>query len=542
MSEIERLRDEIRGHDYLYYVLANPRIGDREYDALLARLREMEEASGEPVSPDSPTQRVGGQPLEGFETVAHAVPMLSVDNTYDADQLRAFGARVAKALGGEEPQYVVDPKVDGVAVSIVYERGVLARAVTRGDGGRGDDVTLNVRTIRSVPLRLAGDGFPDTLEVRGEIVWPTEDFLRHNAAREAAGEPTFANPRNATAGTLKSLDPAKVAARGLAFVAHSLGAGAGGLGETHSGIFHRLAGWGIPVSKYFEVVEGIDGVAGRLDAWDARRREMPYETDGLVVKVDSLAQRAELGETSRHPRWCIAYKFAAEQARSVLTGVDFQVGKLGNITPRANMEPVELAGITVRHATLHNWDQIGHLGVMVGDTVVVEKAGEIIPQVVGVVEELRPEGARPIDPPAECPVCGGEVGREDGEVALRCYGEACPAQLKERLIHFCGRDQMDIEGAGIKLVEALVKNELLTSYADLYRLHQQREKLVELERMGEKSASNLLTSIEASKERPLANVIFALGIPHVGGEYADLLAQHYSSIDELEQATAAGLA
>lgn len=538
MSDIDRLRGEIRRHDYLYYVAARPEISDQRYDELLSRLRALEEASGEPIPPDSPTQRVGGQPLDEFETVAHAVPMLSVDNTYGADELRAFAVRVGKALGDEPWEYVVDPKIDGVAVSLRYENGVLAQALTRGDGKKGDDITLNIRTLRSVPLRLVGAGVPRTLEIRGEVVWPIADFEEYNRRREAERGQGFANPRNAAAGTLKQLDPAKVADRGLIFVAHSLGE-SDGLGETHNEVFTKLAGWGIPVSQYAVTCPDIEAVIASIDEWDDRRRGLPYETDGLVIKVNRLSQRDEIGATSRHPKWCIAYKFAAEQAQSVLVGVDCQVGKLGNITPRANMEPMELAGTTVRHATLHNWNQIDRLGVMIGDTVIVEKAGEIIPQVVGVVMELRPADAKPIERPTACPECGGEVGQDEGEVAIKCVSPMCKAQLKERLINFCGRDQMDIEGAGRKLMERLVDEGFLSDFADLYLLKGKRvasRTLDQLPGLGKRSVEKLLAGIEASKSQPLSRLLPALGIRFVGRTAGRLLAGEFGSMDAIERA------
>jgi DNA ligase (NAD+) len=533
---LERLRDEIRRHDYLYHVAAAPEIGDQEYDRLLSSLRSLEAESGEPPPADSPTQRVGGQPLARFSSAAHAVPMLSVDNTYDADQLRAFGARVRKAVG--ECRYVVDPKVDGVAVSLRYERGILVAALTRGDGRTGDDITQNARTIRSVPLRLVGDA-PDVLEVRGEVVWPMASFLAYNAAREATGEQTFANPRNAAAGTLKQLDPSKVADRGLAFVAHSLGQSSADLGATHWGAFQRLAGWGLPVSPYAALCQDIEEVVSRIAEWDDRRRGLPYETDGLVVKVDQLALRDELGATGKHPRWCIAYKFAAERAQSVLRSVDYQVGKMGTITPRANMDPVELCGTTVAHATLHNFDQIDRLGVMIGDTVVVEKAGEIIPQVVGVVLEMRPADARSITPPTMCPACSGAVERGDG-VAFHCVNPECPAQLKERIIYFCGRDQMDIEGAGRKLVESLVDRGLLCGLVDVFRLGRRRDELAAIPGLGDRSVAKLLDAISKSKGQPLSRLIPSLGMRLVGHHAGKILADRFGTMDEIVRAAGRG--
>ncbi len=531
-TDAKSLRDEIRRHDFLYYVEARPIIGDREYDGLMSRLRAIEDESGD-IPADSPTQRVGGQPLDGFETVAHALPMLSVDNTYGADELRAFDKRVRKALGDQPFEYIVDPKIDGVAVSLRYENGLLVQALTRGDGKKGDDITLNVRTIRSVPLSLVGEGIPSTLEIRGEVVWPTADFTEYNKKREAERGQAFANPRNAAAGTLKQLDPAKVTDRGLIFVAHSLG-DADGLGDTHREVFSKLAGWGIPVSQYAANCADIEEVVSRIDEWDDRRHGLAYETDGLVIKVNSLSQRDEIGTGNRHPKWCIAYKFAAEQAQSVLVSVDYQVGKLGNITPRANMEPMDLAGTTVRHATLHNWDQIERLGVRIGDTVIVEKAGEIIPQVVGVVTELRPDGAQPIERPTACPECGGEVAQNEGEVAIKCISPMCEAQLKERLISFCGRDQMDIEGAGRKLMELLVDKGYLNDLASLYLLKNRINELAAIPGLGSRSVEKLLAGIESSKTQPLSRLLPALGVRFVGRTAGRLLAGEFGNMDAIE--------
>ena len=536
-EELDMLREDIRRHDRLYYVLAKPEITDREYDRLLERLKQIEAEHPDWVTPDSPTQRVGGQPLAGFVHVSHAVPMLSVDNTYDEAQVREFDARVRKGLGDESYDYLVDPKVDGVAVSLLYEDGRLVLAATRGDGVTGDDVTQNLRTVRSVPLLLVGRNWPRRLEVRGEVYWPRADFDEFNKQREEAGESTFANPRNATAGTLKQLDPCKVAERNLQFVAHGFGRIEPLPGDSATELFDRLEVWGVPANPERRLVHDVDGVLALVHEWNDKRHSLPYEMDGLVVKVDSLAQRDAMGSTSRYPRWCIAYKFAAEQAESILTAVDFQVGKLGTITPRAVLEPVQLAGTTVRHATLHNFDQVDRLDVRIGDTVLVEKAGEIIPQVVRVLTEKRPARARRIERPTECPVCGHPVQQDAGGVYLRCLNPGCIAQLKERLVYFCGRDQMDIEGAGEALVEQLVDRGLVKDCADLYDLHARRTELVALERMGEKSADNLLAGIEKSKGRPLSRLLAALNIRHVGGATAELLAEHFGDITRLHGAT-----
>jgi DNA ligase (NAD+) len=529
-KEIARLREALHRHDRLYFVEAAPEISDREYDGLMRQLRELESAHPELVTLDSPTQRVGGLPLEGFAKVTHAVPMLSVDNTYDESQLREFDQRIRKALGDEPFRYVVDPKVDGVAASLRYERGVLTLAATRGDGVTGDDVTANVKTIRAIPLQLAGDDVPELIEIRGEVYWPTDDFTRFNAARQEAGEAVFANPRNATAGTLKQLDPQKIAGRGLRFVAHGFGRMEPVITGAQSELMDRLKSWGVPVSARMRVVDDIDGLLAECHALEGDRHTLAYEIDGLVAKVDAFAQRDRLGATSKYPRWCIAYKFAAEQGESVLRDVEFQVGKLGTITPRAIMDPVQLAGTTVRHASLHNFDQVARLDVRIGDTVIVEKAGEIIPQVVRVVMDRRPGDAVPLEPPTACPVCAHPVVRDEGGVYLRCQNPQCSAQRKERLIYFCGRDQMDIEGAGVALIEQLVDRELIKDCSDLYALEDRRDDLLALERMGEKSVDNLLAGIEASKQKPLSKLLAALNIRHVGGTTAELLAEHFGHL------------
>lgn len=537
---IHELREEIRQHDYSYYVLAEPVISDREYDGLMAKLKELEAESPELVTPDSPTQRVGGEPIDGFEKVQHATSMLSVDNTYSADELRAFDDRVRRGLGSARTgrgalKYVVDSKIDGVAVSLTYKDGVLTKAVTRGDGKTGDDITHNIRMVRSVPLRLIEDEdfpFPDTIEVRGEVVWPTEDFDRFNDKREEAGEQTFANPRNATAGSLKQLDPARLKDRNLVFVAHSFGRIDGSVIGTHFDIMCIFAKWGIPVGRYTIRVPSIEEVIEHLEDFDKRRGDLPYETDGLVVKVDSFEFRDLLGTTSRAPKWCIAYKFAAEQAETVLLGVDYMVGTLGTITPRANLEPVHLGGTTVRHASLHNWDQIERLGVRIGDTVVVEKAGEIIPQIVRIAERA-PDG-QIISRPTECPECGEKTAQEDGEVAIRCVNSSCSAQLKEQLIHFCGRDYMDITGAGRVTIEKLVDREMLTCHPDIYRLHELCDSIWQ---MGQKTVENLLAGIEASKKQPLSRLLAALNIRLVGRSAGRTLAGAFGTMDALTAAS-----
>ncbi len=543
-TRIEKLRNEIREHDYRYYVLAQPVVSDDQYDRLLRQLRELEEQHPELVTPESPTQRVGGQPIEGFQHVRHAVPMRSIDNTYNENELREFDERIRKALGQEKYRYVVDPKIDGVAASLRYEDGTLVRVASRGDGEVGDDITHTARTIRAIPLKLREDDLPKILEVRGEIFWPLKDFRRYNEKLMSEGEPTFANPRNAAAGTLKQLDPQSITDRGLSFIAHGVGEIIGPTFPTQSELFQKFRDWGIPISPFLNVFDDVDAVVRFIHDWDKKRRDLPYLTDGLVIKIDSFAQRERLGATSRYPRWAIAFKYPAEQAETVLKDVTFQVGKLGTITPVAELEPVLLAGTTVKRASLHNFDQVDRLGVRIGDTVVIEKAGEIIPQVVSVVELKRPRNAKPVRRPTRCPDCKGDVQQDENGVYIRCINPSCPAQLVERLRFFCGRNQMDIEAAGSAVVEALTQRALVRSFADLYRLLARREELAGLPvgvnartgspiKLGSKRTEKLLAGIEASKQRPLARVLAALGIRHVGVTTAELLADHFGTIDAL---------
>ncbi|MCB9851695.1 MAG: NAD-dependent DNA ligase LigA [Phycisphaerales bacterium] len=555
--EIETLRREIEEHDSLYYTKAVPRISDQQYDALFQRLKDLEAEHPELITADSPTQRVGERPIEGFEHVEHAVPMLSIDNTYTPDELREFDKRIAKALQDEPYEYIVDPKIDGVSATLRYANGKLALGATRGDGRTGDDITANLRTIRSIPLKLRGSNWPDVLEVRGEAYWPRDAFNRHNEHRIAKGLEPFANPRNATTGTLKSLDTQSIADRGLAFIAHGAGEIVGASFATASEFFDALSDWGIPTTIHQRVCASIDDVIAFVEAWDEKRHALEYETDGLVIKINSIEQRDRLGSTSRYPRWAIAYKYAAEQAETVLIGVDYQVGKLGTITPRAKMKPVQLSGTTVRHASLHNFDQVERLGADHGglhenDVVLVEKAGEIIPQVVRLVSPGAKRG-RKIEPPTRCPVCNGDVEKDEGGVYIRCINPACDAQIKERLKYFCGRDQMDIEGLGDVIVEKLVDQELVESFADLYALKDKREKVeaIEIEqqrksgddvktsivKFGEKRTQKLLEGIERSKGQPLARVLAAMNIRHVGGSSAELIADHFKSMEAIAAAT-----
>ncbi|MBK8916011.1 MAG: NAD-dependent DNA ligase LigA [Phycisphaerales bacterium] len=542
-AQIERLREEIRRHDHLYYVEHAPQISDEHYDRLLRELSDLEAAHPQLITPDSPTQRVSERATAGFAHVTHALPMMSIDNTYSAGEVREFDARVRKALEGAAASYYVDPKVDGVAVSLRFENGRLVQGATRGDGETGDDITRNLRAIRSIPLRLRESGWPAVLEVRGEVYWPRPRFDAFTQAQRERGEEPFKNPRNATAGTLKNLDPRLAAERGLAFVTHGLGQVDPAPPEwrSYSTALESLRRWGLPVSRHGRLCPDVDAVLQFIERWDAERRTLPFDTDGVVIKIDDLEQRSRLGVTSRAPRWCIAFKYAAEQAETRVLGVDFQVGKLGTITPVANLEPVLLAGTTVKRASLHNFDQVRRLDLHVGDRVTVEKAGEIIPQVVAVDAAARPPEAAAVQPPAACPACGGEVAQDEGGVYLRCVNSACPAQFVERLRFFCGRDQMDIEGAGEVLVEQLVRSGLVRHVADLYALRERREELLKLERIGERSADSLLASIDDSRTRPLSRVLAALNIRHVGATTAELLAERFGDAEALAQADESAL-
>jgi DNA ligase (NAD+) len=540
-KQIERLREEIRGHDYLYYVLNQPKISDRQYDKLFAELKKLEEANPQFITGDSPTQRVSERPLEGFVNVRHAVPMLSMDNTYNADELKAFDERVTKQLGSKDYDYVVELKIDGVAISLRYEEGALVTAATRGDGEVGDDVTANVRTIKAVPLTLLGrDTIPAVLEVRGEVYMPTSAFAELNKLRAEAGEPAFANPRNAAAGSLKLLDSRITAARNLSFFAYATGEISEPLAENHYQTLQRFKKLGLPVNPNIQRARDIDEVIDICFSWSEKRLKLGYLIDGMVIKISRFEQREILGATGRAPRWCISYKFAAEQAETIVESIDVQVGKSGILTPVANLRPVQLAGTTVKRASLHNFDELNRLGVRCGDTVVVEKAGEIIPQVIEVKKELRPAGTKPFKIPQKCPNCGSAVAKDEDGVYIRCLNPNCQGQLKERLKYFAGRGQMDIENLGTALIEQLTETGLVKNFADLYKL--QKSELANLERMAEKSAGNVIDAIEASKTRPLWRFIAALGIRHIGGQSAQILAEHFGSLDALMNATQEELA
>jgi len=532
-NRIRELRREIARHDRLYYIDSQPEISDRQYDRLYHELIELERKHPELHDPASPTQRVGGEPIDVFRTAAHEVPMMSIDNTYSPDEVREFEARLHRLLSEDETvAYVVEPKIDGVAISLGYENGRLVRGVTRGDGRRGDDVTHNVRTIRDVPLQLAADTPPEVLLVRGEVYLPKSQFARINQERETEGLPPFANPRNAAAGSLKQLAPRITARRGLRFFAYAVGLVEGAdRPATQWDTLSLLRKLGLPVNPDVALFERLEDVIASFGARQEKRHRLDYDIDGLVIKVNALAQQARLGATSKAPRWCIAYKFAAEQAETRLLEVRHQVGKTGTITPVAVLEPVQLAGTTVSRASLHNFDEVERKDVRAGDVVLIEKAGEIIPQVVEVRKDLRRGRPRKTKPPKTCPECGGAAVRDPEGVYVRCINPACPAQRKERLRYFAARSQMDIEGLGAALVDRLVDKGLVESPVDLYGLSV--DDLAGLERMGDKSSENLVRAIEASKGRSLARVIAALNIRHVGAHVADCLAAEFGGMDAL---------
>lgn len=527
---IDQLRREIERHNRLYYEEAKPEISDLEFDRLLQELIDLETRHPELLTPDSPSQRVGGKPLDGFAQVKHAVPMLSIENTYSEAELREFDARVRKLLGTEKPEYIVEQKIDGVSLSVLYENGMLARAATRGDGAVGDDITANVRRIRDIPLRLAGKP-PKLLEVRGEVYMATSELARLNAIQQQVGGPLFKNPRNAAAGALKLLDPAESGKRRLRFFAHSEGAQEGLHDSDHQQFLEEVRRLGLPPVPHSRPLADIDAVLEHCAQQLEARHELDYETDGMVVKVNAYRQREKLGATSKSPRWVIAYKVELWQAETKLNGISVQVGKTGVLTPVAELEPVEIAGTTVSRASLHNAGEIERKDIRIGDHVIVEKAGKIIPYVVRVELEKRTGAEKTFRFPPKCPSCGGPVEREEGGVFVRCLNPSCPAQLKERLRFYAHRGAMDIEGLGPAIIDQLVDQGLVQGIPDLYSLS--LDQLTALERMGEKSAQNLLDGLEASKGRGLARVLHGLSIRHVGKSTAALLADAFGSADKL---------
>jgi len=532
-NEIETLRKEIDRHTRLYYVEARPEISDREFDKLLARLSDLEQAHPEFDRPDSPTHRVGGEPIDGFVTVEHRTPMLSIDNEYDEDGLREFDKRVRKTLG-EPFEYALEYKIDGVALALIYEEGLLKRAVTRGDGRRGDDVTHNARTIRGLPMGLTGDGdIPGALEVRGEAYITSTDFAQLRAGQQARGEEVYANPRNLAAGSLKMLDPKLVAPRRLRFFAHGLGYAEGLGAASHTEYLELLRRLGIAVTPRVRTAADLDEALVRIEEMAEAMHEFDFEVDGIVLKVNRFDQRDRLGSTSKAPRWLVAYKWEKYEATTTVEDIAVQVGRTGKVTPVAHLAPVQIAGTTVSRASLHNRDEIERLGVLIGDRVVVEKAGKIIPHVLRVEIEARTGDETPFRFPTECPRCETELVREPEEVDFRCPNPNCPARLRESLRFFAGRGAMDIEGLGVKRVEQLLDAGLVAGLADVYRLKGKRDALLELERSGEKSVDKLLAGVEASKARPLWRLLTGLNIRHVGTRNAQVLETEFGTVDAL---------
>jgi DNA ligase (NAD+) len=555
-ERIAELRSEIDAHNYRYYVLDEPSVPDAEYDRLFKELKALETEHPELITPDSPTQRVGGAALAAFGQVRHEVPMLSLGNAFEEQDLIDFDRRAREGLDfpsadllgdGAELEYSCEPKLDGLAVSLLYENGKLVRGATRGDGSTGEDISTNVRTVRNIPLKLHGSGWPAVLEVRGEIYMPKVGFEALNARQLEAGGKPFANPRNAAAGSLRQLDSKITASRPLELCAYGVGRSDGDLPNTHIGILKALKGWGLPISRELKLAKGVQECRDYFHAIGAKRDALPYEIDGVVFKVNSTAQQRELGFRAREPRWAIAHKFPAREEVTELLDVEFQVGRTGAITPVARLKPVQVAGVTVSNATLHNMDEVARLGVMIGDTVILRRAGDVIPQILGVIPERRPENAREVHVPEQCPVCGSAVertqlikrskGREsvsEGSI-YRCVGRlACQAQLKQAIIHFVSRRAMDIDGLGDKIVEQLVDTGLVSSPADLYCLT--FEQALPLEGFAEVSSRNLLKSIDASRTPSLARFIYALGIPDVGEGTAKLLARALGSLDRISRA------
>ena len=534
-SRARELRREIARHDRLYYEEAAPQISDREYDALLRELRDLEEAHPDLRTPDSPTQRVAGKPLDGFKQVRHRVPMQSLDNTYSLEEADEFMARIERLLPGSKLRWTIEPKVDGVALSLTYRNGLLEFAATRGDGTTGDDVTQNVRTIRSIPLRLEGD-VPDLIEIRGEVYLPKKKFAALNEEREKEGEALFANPRNAAAGSLKLLDASIVAQRGLSAVFYGLGAVEGGKApQTQTELLTWLKKAGLPVVPKFWEAENEAGVRKAIAALEKIRHDFAFETDGAVIKLDEFKRREQAGNTSKAPRWAMAYKYEAERARTKLNSITVQVGRMGTLTPVAELEPVQIAGSRVSRATLHNEEEISRKDIRVGDWVFVEKAGEVIPAVVGVDTKARTGKEKKFKMPEKCPSCGSKVLRDPELTAVRCINPDCAAQIRRRIEHFAARGAMDIEGLGEAMVDQLVTAGLVEKLSDIYALR--ADEVSALERMGEKSTANLLAAIEGSKGQPLWRLIFGLGIMHVGASVARKLADRFHTLDKIAAAS-----
>ena len=539
-KRIEALRDKIRHHEYRYYVLDDPEISDAKFDQLMIELKKLEEEHPELVTPDSPTQRVGGKPREGFVKAPHSSPMLSLDNTYSEDELRNWERRVHELSGRDEIDYVCELKLDGMSLALHYENGRLVRGITRGDGSIGEDVTLNVRTVRSIPLsipleKLKKAGIPGNFEVRGEMLMPIAAFRKMNEEREKKGLPVFANPRNATAGTVRQLEPSITAERRLDYFTYMLLKDGRTYFDHHSKTLDALDAAGFKVNKTRKLAKSFDQIWAFIEQEEPKREKLPYEIDGIVIKVDRTALQAELGYTGKAPRWAIAYKYAARGGITKIEDILVQVGRTGKLTPVAALKPVPIGGTTVSRATLHNMDEIERLGVKIGDWVEVERGGDVIPKVTRVVEDKdHPRGHKLFHMPERCPVCGGHVVRTEGEADHRCVNANCPAKLRETILHFASRGVMNIDGLGDALVTQLTDRKLVKNVADIYKLT--KENLLSLERMGDKSAQNVLDEINSSKKLPLERVIYGLGIRMVGERTAQFLAEHFGSMDALMKA------
>jgi DNA ligase (NAD+) len=533
VQRVAQLVEELNEHIYRYAVLAQPTVSDQEYDLLLTELQALEEKYPDLRQPDTPTQRVGDQPTSAFPNVAHRSPMLSLDNSYSRQDITAFDQRVRQALPDETVEYLAELKIDGVALSLTYRDSILVRAVTRGDGSQGDEITANMRTVPSIPLRLRQPGVD--AEIRGEVYMSHADFAALNRQRQDRDEALFANPRNATAGSMKQQDPRIVAQRGLRFFSYWLER-EGVEPTTHQDNFESLRQWGLPLNPNTTYCPDLEAVLDFYDRFQDQRQDLPYDIDGIVVKVNNLDQQRRLGRTAKSPRWAMAYKFAAHQAQTVLVDIHFQVGRTGTITPVAQLEPVSLAGSTISRATLHNAEELERKDIRLGDTIILEKGGDVIPKVVSVIPEKRPADTVPFVFPFSCPACSSLLVKDPDEVAVRCNNLACPAQIKRRIEHFAGRRAMDIEGLGPAIVEQLVEKKLVSDVGDLYSLD--AEKLAALERFGPKSAQNLLDGIEASRQRPFDRVLFALGLRHVGTTVATVLARAFLSLEALASADA----
>ncbi|HDT12739.1 MAG TPA: NAD-dependent DNA ligase LigA [Candidatus Aminicenantes bacterium] len=529
-ARAEALRREILDHERKYYVDNNPQISDAEFDRLMAELRDLERRFPALVTPESPTQRVGEKPVEGFPTVVHRTPMLSIDNGYDEEEIREFDARVRKLLAGRAVAYTAELKIDGLGISVVYRGGKFFRAVTRGDGARGDDVSANVKTIRSLPLVIEAEG---TVEVRGEIYMPFKSFRAINAEREEAGEPLFANPRNAAAGSIRQLDPRITASRNLSVFLYYLTID-GREEPSQWGALARLRELGLPTNPHSRLCRTIEESLGYFKEWSDKRDSLAYDADGIVLKVDDAAERRELGATAKSPRWAISYKFPARQATTRVKDIVIQVGRTGALTPVAVLEPVRLSGTTISRSTLHNEEELRRKDIRIGDAVLIERSGDVIPHVVSVMKERRPRGAKPFAFPRRCPVCGSKVLKPEGEVISRCFNPSCPARVRESILHYARRRAMDIEGLGEAVVDQLLDSGLVRTIPDLYEL--EPDAVAGLERMGPKSARNLLDQIESSKSRGLARLLFALGIRHVGEKLAQTLAARFRSLGGLASA------